>query len=180
MSESVLDVIRKRRTIRKFTDQEVSEEQIETLLELAMCAPNRLNRRPWAFVVIRDRELRGHLADLLRLHPYLEDASTVIAVCGWPKRSPTWVLDISAAIENMLIGATSMGLGTAWIGAPDTALWELCEEFLHDALAIPIDVRVLALVAVGHPAQERSPHRKQDRFDETRIHYGMWGERHLK
>jgi nitroreductase len=179
MDENVLDIIRKRRTVRKFTDQEVTGEQIETLLELAMCAPNRLNRRPWEFVVIRDRTVQGQLATFLRVHPYLEAASAVIAVCARPSRSPTWMMDVSAAIENMLIGATAMGLGTAWVGSPDTVMWTMCEELLHDVLAIPLDVRVVALVAVGYPAQELPPHGRHDRFEGTKIHYGHWDNRQL-
>jgi nitroreductase len=86
-------------------------------------------------------------------------------------------MDVSAATENMLLAATAMGLGAAWVGAPDTALWDLCEEALHDALAIPLDdVRIPALVAVGHPAQELPPHGKHDRFEPTKVHYGRWGE----
>ena len=60
MDQAMLDLIRKRRTIRQFTDEDVSQEQIETLLEMAMCAPNRLDRRPWHFVVIRDKELKKY------------------------------------------------------------------------------------------------------------------------
>ena len=173
MSKDTLDVMRKRRTIRKFTEEDVSEEQIETLVEIAMCAPSRLNRQPWRFVVIRDKELQKQLADLLRVHPYLETAPVVIAVCASTKASPTWIMDVSAATENMLLAATAMGLGAAWVGAPDTVLWDLCEETLHDALAIPLDdVRIPALVAVGHPAQELPPHGKHDRFDRTKVHYG--------
>jgi nitroreductase len=86
-------------------------------------------------------------------------------------------MDVSAATENMLLAATAMGLGAAWIGAPDTVLWDLCEETLCDALAIPInEVRIPTLVAVGHPAQEPAPHGKHDRFDRTKVHYGKWGE----
>jgi nitroreductase len=178
MSDNVFDVIRKRRTIRKFTDKNVSEEQVETLLEMAMCAPNRLNRQPWHFVVIRDKELQEQMADLLRIHPYLETASVVIAVCGLPNASLTWKMDVSAATENMLLAATGLGLGAAWVGAPDTVMWNLLEETLRDVLAIPHDdVRIAALVAVGHPAQERPPHGKHDRFDRTKVHYGKWGER---
>ncbi len=176
MSEKLLDVIRKRRTIRKFTDEDVSEEQVVTLLEAAMCAPSRLNRQPWHFVVIRDKELQKQLADLLRVHPYLETAPVVIAVCALPHVSPTWLMDVSAATENMLLAATAMGLGAAWVGAPDTVLWNLCEEALQDALAIPLkDVSIPALVVVGHPAQELPPHGKHDRFDHTKVHYGKWG-----
>lgn len=171
-----LDVMRKRRTIRHFTDDDISQKEVETLLEIAMCAPNRLDRRPWHFVVIRDKELQRQLADLLRVHPYLEAAPVVIAVCGLPKVSPTWIMDVSAATENMLLAATAVGLGATWVGPHDTVLWDRCEEMLHDALAIPgEDIRIPALVAVGHPAQELPPHGRHDRFDPTRVHYGSWG-----
>jgi nitroreductase len=130
----------------------------------------------WHFVVIGDKELQKHMADILRVHPYLEQAPVVIAVCALPQASPTWMMDVSAATENMLLAATAMGLGGAWVGAPDTVLWDLLEEFLRDALAIPLDVRIPTLVALGHPAQERPPHGKHDRFDRTKVHYGQWEE----
>lgn len=176
MNEEFLDLIRRRRTIRRFTDQDVSEEQVETLLELAMCAPNRLNRQPWHFVIIRDKDLQAKMADVLRIRPYLEQAPAVIAVAARPEITPTWLMDISAAIENLLLAATATGLGGAWIGAPDTVLWSLCEECLHDNLNIPLDVRIPALVAVGYPAEELPPHGRHDRFVRTKVHYGRWGE----
>jgi nitroreductase len=138
MNESVLDVIRKRRSIRKFTDEDVSEEQVETLLEMAMCAPNRLDRQPWHFVVIRDKELQKQVADVLRIHPYLETAPVVIAVGGLPQASPTWIMDVSAATENLVLAATAMGLGAVWVGSPDTVMWDLLavkEEAMNHAVA---------------------------------------------
>lgn len=177
MDNSVLDTIRRRRTIRQFTTEPVGDEQLETLLGLAMRAPSRLNRRPWHFVVIRDPRLRERLADLLRIHPYLETASAVIAVCAKPEVSPTWMMDVSAAIENILIGATAMDLGTAWVGSPETVLWSMCEEVLHDALAIPLDVRIPALIAVGYPVSSARPGLRVDGYDETRVHYESWDQR---
>ena len=179
MSQDLIDTIRSRRTVRKFDGHEVSDEQVETLLELAMYAPNRLNRQPWHFVVVRDQELREQFADVLRIHSYLETASVVVAVCALPDRSPTWAMDVSAAIENMLIGATSMGIGSAWVGSPDTVMWSLFEEAARDALAIPPHVRIVSLVALGYPAEERPPHTKQERFDPLKVHYGRWEERRL-
>ena len=179
MSQDLVDIIRKRRTVRRFNGREVSDKQVETLLELAMYAPNRLNRQPWHFVVVRDQELQKQFADVLRIHPYLETASVVVAVCALPDRSPTWAMDVSAAIENMLIGATSMGIGSAWVGSPDTVMWSLFEEAAHDALAIPENVRVVSLVALGYPAEERPPHTKQERFDPLKVHYGRWEERKM-
>ncbi|MBN1218244.1 MAG: nitroreductase family protein [Anaerolineae bacterium] len=199
--ESMLDMMRKRRTIRQFTDEDVSPEQVETLLEMAMCAPNRLDRRPWHFVVIRDKELQKQLAGILRVHPYLEKAPVLIAVCGLPDVSRTWLMDISAATENMVLAATALGLGATWLGCPGDVLWDRCEKMLLNALGIPRDnrgviqrvlgrwnrwfwgeatklsfqtIRIPALVAVGHPAQEPPPHSKHDRFDATRVHYGRW------
>lgn len=175
MSDTLLDLIRRRRTIRTFTGDGVTEEQVETLLELAMCAPTRLNRQPWHFVVIRDHELQQDVAELLRIHPYIEEAGVVIAVCATPQASSTWLMDASAATENMLLAATALGLGGAWIGAPDTTLWNMLEDRLHDVLRIPLDVRIVALVAVGHPAEQPPPHGRHDRYDRLKVHYGAWG-----
>ncbi len=175
MSQAMLDLIRKRRTIRQFTDEDVSQEEIETLLEMAMCAPNRLDRRPWHFVVIRDKEMKKYLAETLRVYNYLEQAPVVIAVCGLPEVSPTWIMDVSAATENMALAATAMGLGVAWVGAPGTVMWDRCEEALYDALDIQRDgVRIPLVLAIGHPAEELPPHGKHDRFDPARVHYDKW------
>jgi len=174
MTDSLLDVIRGRRTIRNFAGGSVPEGDVDTLLEIAMCAPTRLNRQPWHFVVIRDLEVRRGLAELLRIHRYLEEAPVVIAVCGLPHASPTWLMDISAATENLLLAATTLGLGTAWVGSPDTVMWNLCEEFLRDQLGIPLDVRIPAIVALGHPAEEPPAHGRHDRYDHTKVHYGRW------
>jgi nitroreductase len=181
MSNHVLDTIRKRRTIRSFTAREVTDEQIDTLLELAMSAPNRLNRQPWHFLVLRDKDLQRKLADFLGLHPYLEQAPVVIAAAARPEISPTWQMDLSAAIENMLIAATAMGLGATWLGEPDSLLWSMAEEMLHDALHIPAElgVRIPALISLGYPAHERPPHGRHDRFDRTKVHYGVWEGRRL-
>ena len=124
VGEAMLDMIRKRRTIRQFTGEDVSQEQIETLLEMAMCAPNRLDRRPWHFVVIRDKVLQKQIADILRIHPYLETAPVVIAVCGLPEVSSTWLMDVSAATENMMLAAPAMGLAATWIGNPGDVVWD--------------------------------------------------------
>lgn len=175
MQDSLLDLIRRRRTIRRFTDEDVTDEQIDALVELAMCAPTRLNRQPWHFVVIRDDDLKQSLAELLRIHPYIEQASALIAICGVPRLSTTWLMDVSAATENLLLAATAMGLGAAWVGAPDSTLWNMVEERLHDELRVPLDVRVPVLVAVGHPGEAPPPHGRHDRYDPLKVHHGTWG-----
>ena len=181
MSEEVLEAIRKRRTIRDYTDEGVSEEQIDTLLEAAMMAPNRLDRQPWHFFVIRDQELQERLDDVLALHPHLGAAPVVVAVGAQPELSVTWRMDVMAAVENMLIAATAMGLGTGLLANPEGTLWQAAEDLLRDALHIPPQrgVRIPALVTVGHPVEELPPHTREERFDRTKVHYGAWEERDL-
>ena len=176
MTEEMLDLIRKRRTIRRFTEDNVSEEQVDTLLEMAMCAPNRLNGQPWHFVVIRDKELQKQIAEIYQVRPYVEQAPVVIAVGANPAESATWMMDISAAAENLLLAATAMGLGGAWFGAPDTTFWDQTEALVREALSIPPHIRIPTMLAIGHPAEERPPHGKHDRFVRTKVHYGKWGE----
>jgi nitroreductase len=178
MGDKVLDAIRKRRTIRRFTAEDISDEQVDQLLEMAMMAPNRLNRQPWHFFVIRDKGVRKKLADLLSVHPYLETASALIAVGARPELSPTWQMEVMAATENMLIAAAGLGLGAALVGNPGSVTWRRAEDLLQKALHIPVQrkVRLPILVAVGHPAEERPAHGRHDRFDLAKIHYGLWGE----
>jgi len=174
MDTDLLDIIRKRRTVRRFTDEDVSNEQVETILEMGMYAPTYMNRQPWHFVVVRDKELQEQLGETLAIRPYVQAAAVVIAVYGDPQISNTWDLDGCAAIENMLIAATALGLGGAWAGSPGNLAWEQAEDLLRDALKVPSGFRALSLVCLGHPAEEATPHTKEERFNERRVHYGDW------
>lgn len=175
MESAVLEAIRRRRTVRKFKDQDVADEQVEALLEAAMYAPSRLNKRPWHVVVVRDPETRRQIAEQVAVHSFLERAPVLLVAVAQPHVSPTWPMDVSAAIQNMLLAAEALGLGAVWVGAPGTVQWGAVEDTLRSLLAIPEDVRIAALVGVGHPVQEVAPHDKERHFDPTRIHYEKWG-----
>ena len=174
MNEDTLEVIRKRRTVRRFTEEDVSDEQVQTILEMGMYAPTYMNRQPWHFVVVRDKALQERLGETLSVRPYVQEAAVVIAVYGDPNISNTWDLDGCAAIENMLIAASALGLGGAWAGSPGNMAWQQGEELMADALKVPSGLRALSLVCLGHPAKEPSPHTKEERFNTTRVHYGDW------
>ena len=174
MEKDVLDVMRKRRTVRRFTDEQVTDEQVETILEMGMYAPTYMNRKPWHFVVIRDKELQERLGETLSVRPYVQEVSVVIAVYGAPDISSTWDLDGAAAIENMLIAATALGLGSAWAGSRGNLAWKEAEELMQAALKVPSGFRALSLVCLGHEAKTVAPHTKDERYDKTRVHYGDW------
>ena len=161
----VLEAILKRRSIREYTTQPVSEEQIRTLLEAAMAAPSASDRRPWEFVVVRDPSLRQALARTHQWSGMAADAPVVFVVCGDEKRSAHWMVDASAATENMLVQAAAMGLGGVWVGIfprPER------EEQVRRTLGIPAHLRVLCLVPMGHPAESKPP---RTRYEERCVHY---------
>lgn len=161
----MLDLIKKRRSIRKYTDEPVSDEDIQALLEAAMAAPSANNSQPWTFIVVREAELRQKLA---QTHPWSKmaaDAAVVFVVCGDPRRSSHWVEDTSAATENLLLAATALDLGTVWVGVYPK---EQREQHVRQALGIPENLRVLCLVPTGHPAESKPP---RTQFDERKVRY---------
>ena len=164
----MLDMIKKRRSIRKYTDQPVTDEQIRQLLEAAMAAPSASNIQPWEFVVVRDPDLKRQLAQTHTWSYMAADAAAVFVVCGNERASHHWVEDASAATENLLLAVTALGLGAVWVGIYPGADRE---AHVRQALAIPDEIRVLCLVPVGHPAESKSP---RTQYKESKIHYEGW------
>lgn len=175
MDTALLDFIKSRRTVRKYTDQPVSDEQLRAVLEAAVAAPTRLDIQPWHFVVLRDKALQKKLAETLRLHPYLETAPVVIAVWGEPERTSTWLMDCCAAIENLLLAAQAVGLGAVWVGGPEVTLWAPTEELLRSEIGAPKEVRLVSLIAMGVPVAMPAPH-GQERWNRLHMHLGKWNE----
>ncbi|MBM7865730.1 nitroreductase family protein [Heliomicrobium gestii] len=166
-----MEAIFSRRSVRKYTDQPVSEETVKELLAAAMNAPSAGNEQPWHFIVIGDR---ATLDQIPAFHPYagmVKQAPVAILVCGdetLEKYKGFWVQDCSAAVENLLIAAESLDLGAVWVGVYPEA-----ERVAHfrTLLAIPDHVIPLALIPVGYPAEKPAP---ANRFDPSRIHYNRW------
>jgi nitroreductase len=158
-----------RRSIRKYTDEPVSEIDTETLLEAAMAAPSSSNRKPWHFVVVTERQTLDNLAEA---HPYgkmLFEAPLCIAVCGDLSISEhAWVQDCSAATENLLLAVTALGLGAVWLGVYPV---EGRVSDVRRVLGIPEGVVPLNLIAIGHPAEEKEP---RTQYDERRVHRERW------
>ena len=169
-----LDFIFSRRSIRRFTPDKVSDDQVKVLLEAAMAAPTAMNLQPWHFVVIDDP---GKLADLRKVLPFGKmQVPLAISVCGnmGPiKKLVTerfWVQDCSAATENLLLAANALGLGAVWCGVhPINRL----ETSIRTVLNLPETVTPLNIIYVGHPAEEK-PARTQ--YDKNKISSNAFGE----
>lgn len=167
-----MESIIKRRSIRKYTNQPVSDTQIKTVLEAAMCAPSAGNEQPWHFVVVKDRQL---LDEVPKYHPHasmIRQAPVAILVCGDMRLSKYdvdyWVQDCAAATENLLLAVTDLGLGAVWLG-----IYPRSERMsgMRKIFNIPDEVMPFALVPIGYPAEHKAP---EDRYREDRIHRDRW------
>lgn len=164
------DVIFKRRSIRKYTQEPVSPEDIEYILRAAMAAPSARNLQPWHFIVIEDRELLNKIPDIQPYTKMLYEAPLAIVVCGDKKVSENyWVQDCSAATQNILLAATSRGLGSVWCGIYPR---ETRYQALMELLDLPEHIIPLNVIAIGHPAEEKPP---ANRYDKSKVHYNKWG-----
>jgi len=167
---TMTDAIDSRASVRSFTDEPVSDDELRSLLQAAMAAPSAGNQQPWEFVVAREAGLRSALA---AASPYAKPAAaapvTIVFLMRqegvrFPVMAPQ---DLSAAIENTLLRATDLGLGTVWMGIyPE----EDRVKAVSAALGADITATPFALVAVGHPAKEPRV-TGPSRFDEGRIHW---------
>ena len=151
---TVMEAIRTRRSIRKYVPgAEVTQAQIDSLLEAAMMAPSAINLRPWEFIVVRDRAI---LKSIMEIHEYakmLETASLAIIVVGLPRNTPDglefYPQDCGAATQNILLQAVAMGLGTCWCAVyPNEKRVAQFKELLGID-AIPYNV-----IAVGVPDEQ--------------------------
>lgn len=149
----VIKAIRNRRSIRKYKSTEVSQEQIHTILQAGRWAPSASNKQPWAFVVVREDEIRNRLAQAHSYGRFMSESPVVIVVLGDPAKHPKYHLaDPHNAVMNMLLAAYAEGLSTCWMGVRDTDI----EPHFRDILDIPENLRVICCISLGYGDQERT------------------------
>lgn len=173
-SEAVIENIMTRTSIRAFTDQPVDEATVEKILRAGMAAPTAVNRQPWAFVVVNDREQMERLREVHPFAQMLKTAQLAIIVCGDMERAlpgasqAYWIQDASAATENILLAAHGLGLGAVWCGVyPNPDVYPKVKE----VLGLPSSVIPLNLIPIGYPAESPTP---KDKWKPENIHYNKW------
>lgn len=162
-----------RQSIRKFTSEVVSDEQLREIVYAGLAAPSSKNKQPWQMCVITDRDL---LDKMVPAHPnwrLLTNVQQAIVVCGdlsLDDREPQVVLNAAAATQNMLLRASELGLGSVWLGSyPDRERMELFQRLFKT----PESVFPVAVIALGHYDHEAFPP-KERVVDESKIHWNMW------
>ena len=166
-----LKAIFTRRSIRKYSGNEVTDEQLELLLRSAMQAPSARNKQPWHFIVIKDR---GMLKELATAHPYgemLQQAGAAIVICGdrTIEETESYLLqNCSAATQNLLLAAHDLGLGAVWLGLHPR---EDRISSLKAILKFPDHILPVSMISLGQPNEVRED---QDRYLVDRIHIDKW------
>lgn len=147
-----LGAIRKRRSIRRFTNDVVSKADLEIIVDAGRLAATGSNQQPWDFVVVTDR---ATIAQFKTAGAWIEQASAVIVVVMDPQ-SRWWVEDGAAAIENMLIASTALGYGSCWVEGDALPR----EEQFKTLLGVPRAKRIMALIPIGVAAETPAPEKK--------------------
>jgi len=168
-----IKTIKNRKSVRHFTGDAVSKEDLKKILEAGMCAPTAVNKQPWSFIAVTDRKTLDELADKLPSAKMLLQAGAAIIICAIPEKAydkikEFAVIDCSLAGENILLAAESLGLGALWTASyPDPARMITVREIL----GIPDDIIPLCVIPIGKPTGEDKP---KEKFDEKNIHWDKW------
>lgn len=171
--ENFSDLIRLRRSMRKFTSEELAPEEVVTLLKAALMSPTSKRSNSWQFIAVDDKETLDKLSRC-KEHgaAFLADAALAIVVMADPLASDVWIEDASVASILIQLQAEDMGLGSCWIQVRErfTATGMSSDEYVHGILDIPLQLQVLSIIAIGHKGMERQP------FDEEHL---QWEKVHI-
>lgn len=167
----IQEAILNRRSIRKYKDQKISSQDINTMLKAAMYAPSAMNTQAWHFIVIEDKNI---LLNTLQSIPYaemLKQSTAAILVCGDSsiEKNESWLLqNCSAVTQNILLSAFGLGIGSCWIGIQ--GMDEIVRNIKHQ-FKLPENIVPVSLIPLGYPDEVVIA---EERFKEEKIHYNNW------
>lgn len=171
------DLIKNRRSIRKYKSKPVEQEKIDLLIEAALRAPSSRSINPWEFVVVTDRKI---LVDLAHAKPYgaifMKDAAVGIVICADPHKCDVWIEDAAIASIFIHLAAASLGLGSCWIQIRkrDHDQNLTAHEYIAKKLNLPPNLVVEAMVSIGYPDETKNAHPKESLLYE-KISYDQYG-----
>ena len=151
----IIDLILSRRSIRKYEKKEIPEDVLNQILEAGRNAPSAANKQPIHFIILKDHETKKKLSTTFSR--FLKDAPVVIVGCANVKALLTgrWaVVDTTISLQNMVIGAWGLGVGSCWIGSFN-------EKKVKETLMIPNNWKVVALLTLGYPAEQPKQRKKK-------------------
>jgi len=161
----MIEAIKKRRAIRQFLAEKVSDEKLNEIISAAMYAPSANALYPWDLVIIKDEKTIEKLSKLTPWSAHIKEALVTIAVVGHEKESSDWVEDCSIVAEHIWLEATNQGLGACWVQIRGN---ENAQKEVKELLKVPTENRVLCLLPIGVSAKDESEHNEED-FDRSKV-----------
>ena len=167
------DVLLKRRSVRKFTGEEVTKEQLNEILQAGLLAPTSMNRKPCNFLIVSNKDTLKELSEV-KEHgaDFLAGADKAIVVIANTFQADTWIEDSSIALSFMHLKATDIGVGSCWIQTHlrKSSDGEDSEKLVRDIVRIDDYFRIVGILALGIPDGEVKPHTLED-IDRDKIHF---------
>jgi Nitroreductase len=174
---NMIELLRKRRSIRKFTGEKIAPEFVETLVESALRSPSSRSINPWEFIVVDDPETLLKLSGA-KQHgsEFLKNAPLGIVVCADSTRSDVCIEDCSIAAIIIQLTAVSLGLGSCWAQIRNRThdREKSSEAYIRELLGLPEHIMVETIIGIGHPAERKMPV-PAGRLQRDKIQYNRWG-----
>ncbi|TFD98663.1 NAD(P)H nitroreductase [Dysgonomonas capnocytophagoides] len=173
---SFSELITRRRSIRKFTEELIAPEHVELILKAGLKSPSSKNAKPWHFIVVEDKDLLEKLSHVKKMGcKILPESALSIVVAADPLVSNVWIEDASIASIMMQLQAEDLGLGSCWIQIRDryNAAEVPSEECIKDLLELPMQLQVLSIIAIGHKGQEKALI-DDDKLEWEKVHIGKF------
>ena len=153
---SLLEVILNRRSIRKYSEKNIPKDILEKIIEAGRQSPSAANRQPYHFIIVTDQEIKKEISGIFSR--FIRKAPIIIIGCANPNARLTgnWAtIDTTIALENMVLTATSLEIGTCWIGSFD-------EQKIKEKLNVPENWKIVALISMGYPEENPKPRKKKE------------------
>lgn len=174
--ETFHDLLKRRRSIRKYTDQPLSPDEVKMILEAALMSPAGKRRNPWQFIAVEDKETLARLAHAKEhgAGPIEGAALAIVVVCD-STVADTWIEDGSIASILIQLQCEALGLGSCWIQMHKrfTEHGQSAEDAVREILDIPYTMEVLSVISIGHKAEERKPF-DEEKLQWEKVHIGKW------
>jgi nitroreductase len=163
-----IDNIMNRKSVRQFEREKISSENLDIIVKAGFAAPSAMDQRLWSFIIIDDSSILNALAEKLPYAKMLKEAGAAIVVCGKEDKDLFWIMDCSAATENILLAAQALKLGAVWTAVfPDKTR----VDFVREILGIPNEYTPLNVIPIGKPKGDAKP---KNKYDETKLHRNKW------
>ena len=176
--ESFSQLIKLRRSMRQYTGEELTQEQVVALMRAALMAPSSKRSNPWQFIVVDDKELLRKLSLCkAQASQFIADAALAIVVAADPLACDVGIGDGAIAAACLQLQAEDLDLGGCWVQVRErfTASGQSSNDYVHEVLSLPLPLQVLCIIAIGHKGMQRKPF-NEDNLQWEKVHLNAWTE----